>query len=110
MKSVMEDDDAGTASLRSEHPVACIQTDMDGWLNQRLSAPLQPTAASFRDGAAADDDDNAHAAVLSVRNTAGRLFEEPETVHVRCMQARVWWSEGGGDGRSRRGARSCLTP
>jgi hypothetical protein len=83
MKSVMEDDDAGTASLRSEHPVACMQYEMDGWLNQRLSASVPHAAAASRDFAAAADDDHAVAGALSVRNTSGRLFDEPEAVHVR---------------------------
>ncbi len=89
MKSVMEDTNTGAAALRSEQPVACMQYEMDGWLNQRLVASVGRVGCSD----AGNDDSDSDMGSLSVRNTAGRLFDEPDAVHVRrtsaCRETRV---------------------
>ena len=84
MKSVMEDTNTGAAALRSEQPVACMHYEMDGWLNQRLVASVGRVSCGSGDGShAGDDDSGSEMGSLCVRNTAGRLFDESDAVHVR---------------------------
>lgn len=76
MKSVMEDCDGHQVVLRSEHPVACMHHEIDGWLNQRLSAT----------GTSCPSAGVGHGLVQgcsSVRSASGRLFDEPDAVQVR---------------------------
>jgi hypothetical protein len=94
MKSVMEDTNTGAAALRSEQPVACMQYEMDGWLNQRLVASVGRVGCGSGDRShAGNDDSDSDMGSLSVRNTAGRLFDEPDAVHVRrtsaCRETRI---------------------
>ena len=72
MQGVLDDSDASSVALRSEQPVAHIQCDTDTWLNQRLSA----TDSDYTE-------DGHLTGNLAVRNAAGRLFDEPDAVHVR---------------------------
>lgn len=72
MQCVSDDSDASSVALRSEQPVAHIQYETDTWLNQRLSASDSEYT-----------EDGHLTGSLSVRNAAGRLFDEPDAVHVR---------------------------
>ena len=84
MKSVMDDSDH--VGLRSEHPVAFAHYDIDGWLNQRLSA-AGSACGGVSDAGQGDALDEGSG---SLRSSSGRLFDEPDAVQASlCAHARA---------------------
>ncbi len=93
MKGVMEDNTGAAVALRSEHPVAHFSSEIDPWLNERLSSSVLVAS----DGAKVDFDarSNAHVPVAAgrgtLRSTSGRLFDEPDAVQasLHCLTPRL---------------------
>ncbi len=81
MKSVMDDSDH--VGLRSEHPVAFAHYDIDGWLNQRLSA----AGSGCGDVSDAGHGDALDEGCISLRGSSGRLFDEADAVQASVAQA-----------------------
>jgi hypothetical protein len=84
MKSVMEDATGATVALRSEQPVAHAASDIDPWLNERLSASVLLDAVEEKDG---DTQSSVHMAAAAgrggLRSTSGRLLDEAHAVQAR---------------------------